>query len=431
MKPRLAIIGSGIAGLGCAYLLNDSFELTIYEQNDYVGGHTNTITVNEKSAECGTRFDTGFMVFNYATYPLLTRLFAALDVPVKKTDMSFSVQHLADNIEWNGAGLSKIFAQRKNLVNPRFWRMLKRLDWFNKNAPHHSRSGQTVREYVKANNLGEDFLQWYLIPMAASVWSTPPSLIFDFPIAFLIRFFHNHGFLGLDTHYQWYTVDGGAGRYVDRLLAALSSAVLLKDKVSAVIRADDNSQVSVVSASGVKQFDKVILACHADEALALLMSPTKLQDELLSKFSYQKNDITVHSDSGVMPSCRQAWASWNYRVGEINGTGPESGTNSGAATLHYWMNSLQGLKGKDYFVSLNSDDIINQSLVHRRMQYTHPIFDLATEAAQPRLFELNHEAAVAGHNIYFCGSYFHNGFHEDAFRSAVEAASAVKGRAAF
>ena len=430
MKPRLAIVGSGIAGLGCAYLLNDSFDLTIYEQNDYVGGHTNTITLDSKNGKSeSTVFDTGFMVFNYTTYPLLVRLFAALDVPVKKTDMSFSVQHLADGIEWNGAGLNKVFAQRSNLASPRFWRMLSRLDWFNKNAPLHTESGLTVRQYVDQNNLGEDFLQWYLIPMAASVWSTPPGKILDFPIAFLIRFFHNHGFLGLDTHYQWYTVDGGAKQYVDRLLARLASAVLLKDKVSSVFLDKAAQKINVVSSSGVKKFDKVVLACHADEALAMLSAPSKLQSELLSKFNYQVNQIAVHSDKSVMPVNRQAWASWNYRAGSNLKSNPDS--QSGAATLHYWMNSLQGLGGRDYFVSLNSDDIIDSSLVHRHMQYTHPLFDLATEAVQPRLAELNTESNKTDNGVYFCGSYFQNGFHEDAFRSAVAAASAIKGREAF
>ena len=428
MKPRLAIVGSGIAGLGCAYLLNDSFDLTIYEQNDYVGGHTNTISLDSADGKTSsTAFDTGFMVFNYTTYPLLARLFAALDVPVKKTDMSFSVQHLADAIEWNGAGLNKVFAQRSNLVNPRFWRMLNRLDWFNKNAPLQNEPGQTVREYVRQNKLGEDFLQWYLIPMAASVWSTPPGKILDFPISFLIRFFHNHGFLGLDTHYQWYTVDGGAKQYVDRLLGRLNSGVVLKNKVSSVFLDKVAKKISVVSTVGVRQFDKVVLACHANEALAMLSAPTELQAELLSKFNYQVNQISVHSDPVVMPANRQAWASWNYRAGASAGACLESD----AATLHYWMNSLQGLSGRDYFVSLNSDDIINPSLVHRRMQYTHPLFDLATEAAQPRLGELNVEAGMADHGVYFCGSYFQNGFHEDAFRSAVAVAGCLKGRDAF
>ena len=424
----LAIVGSGIAGLGCAYFLADHYKLTIYEKNDYVGGHSNTIDVPAYADEPrSVAFDTGFMVFNQVTYPLLTKLFDVLSVPIKKTDMSFSVQYLPDRIEWNGAGLNKVFAQRKNLLSLRFWRMLSRLDWFNKNAPLQLDSSaiihQTVQQYVDEHKLGEDFLNWYLVPMGASVWSTPPDRMLSFPMAALIRFFHNHGFLGLDTHYQWYTVEGGARVYVNEICKKFPNAIKKSKAVRAVERLADTYGARVISEDGeIEQFDKVILAGHADQSLAMLTAPTDLEKQLLTPFKYQDNQITVHSDLSVMPQSRLAWASWNYRV--------TRNADGHTPTLHYWMNSLQGVSDRaDYFVSLNSDQLIDQNKVHKKMQYTHPLFDLATFEAQPQLPALNNVSAEQ--SIYYCGSYFKNGFHEDAFRSAVDLASTILGERVF
>jgi predicted NAD/FAD-binding protein len=412
---KLAIIGAGIAGLGCAHKLSRQYDLTIFESNSYLGGHTNTIDVAGSSDVVGSSkvaFDTGFMVYNHITYPNLTALFSELNVPTKKTDMSFSVQYLPDKIEWNGAGLDRIFAQRKNLVSPRFWRMLLKLDWFNKNALLHMDNADlstdvsrlSVRDYVSHFKLGEDFLHWYLIPMASAVWSTPPNKVQDFPIATLIRFFHNHGFLGLDTHFQWYTVDGGAREYVKRLLAALSPTTQFSSGVKRVERLAHGARVH--TERGFSDFDKVIFACHADQALALISEPTALECRLLTPFKYQDNSVTVHTDRRVMPTEPKAWASWNYRIAEQSNT-------------HYWMNNLQGLKcQEDYFVSLNSDGLIDPGKIVRQLEYTHPLFDLATFEAQPQLPQLNSVSPKQA--LYFCGSYFRYGFHEDALASAYD-----------
>ncbi|MBK7746747.1 MAG: NAD(P)-binding protein [Candidatus Obscuribacter sp.] len=403
----VGIVGSGIAGLGCAYLLRNDYAVTIFDGNGYAGGHTNTIDVKSASG-ADVAFDTGFMVFNHQTYPLLTALFAELGVITKKTDMSFSVQDLSSGIQWNGAGLDKIFAQRKNLVNLRFLSMLRELDWFNKNAYSHlaqpDNVGLTVRDYIKKYKLSADFLNLYMVPMGSSVWSTETRAMLDFPAASLIRFFYNHGFLGLDTHYQWYTVDGGARQYVREILSKLGphGRTCLNEPVLAV--SELGSGASITTASGTERFDLVIMAAHADQSLSMVKNPTPQQKRLLSPFKYQDNAITVHKDSSIMPSVRKAWASWNYR------TDP-----SGVATTHYWMNNLQGLKGEEqYFVSLNSAHLIQPELVLRTMSYTHPLFDLATMQAQPELPVLNKEPG----NIKFCGSYFAYGFHEDAYRSA-------------
>jgi len=433
----VAIIGSGIAGLSCAYFLAPHFSVTLFEKNDYSGGHTNTIVVPPCGAESEpVAMDTGFMVFNHETYPYLTRLFSDLGVATKKTDMSFSVQYLPDKIEWNGAGLNKVFAQRRNLLSPRFWRMLKELDWFNKNAYSQLLDGgaakdgssivhQTVQDYVVSNRLSEDFLNWYLIPMGASVWSTPADKMLSFPVAALIRFFHNHGFLGLDTHFQWYTVVGGARNYVPLISASFKNSIRHSAAVRSVrvigegpdkdCNSESSKMVEVICHDGSKEtFDKVVFACHADEALAALAAPTALQRALLSPFKYQTNKITVHSDSSVMPDKRLAWASWNYRV------------TAAAPTLHYWMNSLQGVSDREnYFVSLNSDSLIKESKVHKKLEYTHPVFDLKTFEAQKSLSDLHR---LPDNQIYFCGSYFRNGFHEDALASAVDLASTILGR---
>lgn len=417
----LAIIGSGIAGMGLAYKLKDLYRITVFDGNDYVGGHTNTITVassapGKRNGEDQVSFDTGFMVFNYQTYPLLTAMFKELDVPVKKTDMSFSVQIKEPGrqpLEWNGAGLDKIFAQRRNLFSARFWRMLMQLDWFNKNAPIHLETvdiaSLKIRDYIEKYSLSADFLNWYMIPMGSSVWSTPFQSMLDFPAATLLRFFHNHGFLGLDTHYQWYTVDGGAVQYMNRLIKSLKAddRVLTSSKAEKVFY--ENDRPTVLLENGHKEaFDLVCLACHADEALAMLEGPTELEQHLLVPFKYQKNDITVHTDKAVMPVSRRAWASWNHRV------------EGGLGTTHYWMNNLQSLGGEtDYFVSLNAASLIDQEKILRKMNYTHPLFNLDTFKAQPDLPLLNKQE---GRSIFFAGSYFRYGFHEDAFMSAVQLA---------
>lgn len=411
----IGIVGSGIAGLGLAYQLRDRYRITVFEGNSYAGGHTNTIDVDSPTS---VSFDTGFMVFNHVTYPLLTRLFEELKVPTCKTDMSFSVQHKGDRLEWNGAGLDAIFADRRNLLNRRFWSMLMKLDWFNKNAPGHLQdphlSSLSIADYVAKYRLGEDFLNWYLVPMGASVWSTPLEGMLDFPASTLLRFFHNHGFLGLTTHFQWFTVAGGARNYVKALLASLKpqDRVLTGSPVVGVEHLPEGARV--FTADGQRHnFDLVAMACHADQSLRLLMNPTALEKELLAPFHYQDNAVTVHCDTSVMPACRKAWASWNHRVSP----------SEGAATTHYWMNNLQGLPGPtNYFVSLNSEHLIDERKVVRRLNYTHPLFTLATQRAQSRLSELNEQDG----SIFYCGSYFRYGFHEDAYMSATLLADRLK-----
>jgi uncharacterized protein len=415
----LAIIGTGIAGLGCAHFLHREYDLSLYEQNDYAGGHTNTITVDENGR--AVPIDTGFMVFNHVTYPNLTRLFRELDVQTKPTDMSFSVQHRASGLEYNGGSVNLLFGQRRNIVNIRHWRMLMQINRFNSEAvaaledPHFAT--MTLREYVAVRGYGADFLERYLVPMSASVWSTPPLLMLEFPAVTLLRFWHNHGFLGLHTQHPWYTVSNGAKSYVEKIKAPFRDHLALKKKAVRVERVAGKARVT--SADGeVREFDKVILACHGDQALALLADPTELESRLLRPFKYQPNIATLHSDESFMPRTRRCWAAWNYRV-EPHG--------DGLPTVHYWMNRLQGVSERvNYFVSLNCHEQIAPEKIHRRIEYEHPLFNVATIAAQKELPTLNQISP--NQTTYFAGAWFKYGFHEDGFASALNCARAVSGQ---
>ncbi|CAN5301288.1 NAD(P)/FAD-dependent oxidoreductase [soil metagenome] len=414
---KVAIIGTGIAGMSCGYFLHKDFDLTIYEQADYVGGHTNTIAVDEDGK--AVHFDTGFMVFNHETYPYLTKLFDELKVETKKTEMSFSVQHVPSGLEYCGSGLNGLFAQRKNIFSPKFIRMLRQITKFNKVAIElmAEDDGQwdeslTVEDFCEKHNLGNDFLQKYLIPMSGAVWSTPPDKMLGFPAITLIRFFYNHGFLGLNTQHQWWTVNGGSKNYRDRIIAPFKDKIQINNGVVSVRR--ENGKVIVKSKDGQEQtFDKVIFASHGDETYKMLQGKTADEERLLSCFKYQPNKAIVHTDEAVMPKTKKAWSSWNYRIVKKD--------NMEIPSTIYWMNSLQGCSDKkNYFVSINSNGNIDPKKIIKEIDYTHPLFDVPAINAQKELTKLNENGP-----IYFCGSYFRYGFHEDALMSSVELCSAI------
>jgi len=420
-RPRLAIIGTGVAGLGCAHFLHHHFDLTVFEQNEYAGGHTNTITVDEDGRR--VPIDTGFMVFNHVTYPLLTRLFRELEVETKPTDMSFSVSHLKSGIEYNGTSLNHLFGQRKNLLSPRFWRFLLKINRFNAEAvaamddPKYAR--MTLREYIATRSYGQDFQDLYIIPMGSAVWSTPPDLMLQFPAVTLIRFWHNHGFLGLHTQHPWWTVTNGARSYVKKLTAPFQQRIRLGTPVERVER--NSTGVTVTARNTAPEiFDKVIFASHADQTLRMIADPTDLEQELLSPFHYQPNIATLHTDDRFMPRTKKCWGAWNYRIK----TGADGSIQP---STHYWMNRLQGVSDKvNYFVAVNAADEIDPAKVIKRINYEHPLFDMAAINAQKRLPDLNRLSP--DQSTYFCGSYFRYGFHEDAFGSAVSLCKDLLGK---
>jgi len=413
----IAIIGTGIAGMGCGYFLHRSHDVALFEQNEYVGGHTNTVTVDEEGTPIPV--DTGFMVYNEATYPNLTRLFRELSVPTMETSMSFSVQHVPSGLEYSGSGLNGLFGQRKNLFSPRFYGLLFDINRFNKEASEILDDPRfvdtTLAHYVAQKGYSADFLHRYLIPMSSAVWSTPPDKMLDFPAVTLVRFFKNHGFLGLDTQHQWRTVSGGSKVYRDLMIAPFKETIHVRTPVRRVFR--QAQHVVVETSDGSRRFfDKVIFASHADQSLAMLSDATEHEHRLLNEFKYQTNIATLHTDTRVMPRNRHLWSSWNYRII----TDAEGRVRPSTV---YYMNSLQKVsRKKDYCVSIDDPGTVRPDQILRTITYEHPLYTPQAAAAQRELPSLNERGPV-----YFCGSYFRHGFHEDAFTSAIELCERITG----
>lgn len=418
IMPSLAIIGTGIAGMGAAYFLRNHFDVTFFEKNEYPGGHTNTLTINEDGQD--VHIDSGFMVYNETTYPYLTRLFQELDVKTQATSMSFSVQHIPTGLEYCGTGLSGLFAQRKNLLKPWFWQMLLEIDRFRKEAvevlDHERFADMTIDDYVRFRKYSQHFFLKFLVPMSCAVWSSPIDRMLNFPAVTLVRFFVNHGFLGLHTQLPWRTVAGGSRVYRDKILKFFPDRVRLSS--GAVRIYYDGARMTVIDRNGAKaSFDKVVIASHADEALKMLGDPTLEERALLGAFKYQDNLATLHTDTSVMPKNRSVWSSWNYRI-DTDGKG-----NILPSTV-YDMNSLQQVsKKRNYFISINGDGTFDPAKVLWQRKYAHPVYDPQAIRAQKSLYKLNQNG-----RRYFCGSYFRYGFHEDALSSGLDVARLILGQ---
>jgi predicted NAD/FAD-binding protein len=407
---KIAIIGSGIAGLTSAYLLNRRHDITVFEASDWIGGHTHTVDVEVK----GQRYavDTGFIVFNDWTYPNFIRLLSQLGVGFKDTEMSFSVSDPLSGVEYNGHNLNTLFAQRSNLVSPKFIGMVRDILRFNREALqdlNYQRIGadMTLGDYLKTNGYSERFIQHYIVPMGAAIWSMSLNDMLGFPLQFFVRFFKNHGLLSVSDRPQWCVIEGGSSSYVAPLTESFKQHIRLNCAVNRVER--DGDGVTVHSAAGSERFDKVVFACHSDQALALLAAPTPTEQAILGALPYADNDVVLHTDTRLLPKRPLAWASWNYRLG---------GPVDQPAAVTYDMNILQGIQSETTFcVSLNQTAAIDPSKILARYTYAHPQYSLAGMAAQARWEEL-----LGANHSYFCGAYWANGFHEDGVVSALRVA---------
>ncbi len=405
---KLAIIGTGIAGMACAHYLRHRYKLAIYEKESWVGGHTNTVIVEEKGKPIA--IDTGFMVYNEVTYPRLIEFFRKLEVPTQPTDMAFGVYEPGNSFYWCSNGFNGLFAQRQNAFKSFFWQMLRDVSRFNADARSLLDESENFRmslgEFVKSRKYSNAFIKHYIVPMSAAIWSTPGDQMLEFPAQTLARFFHNHGLLGVKGHLPWRTVSGGSRSYRDKLIAPFRKDIRIGCAATGVERVPDGVWITD-RAGNRERYDCAIIACHADQALQLISHPTYQENSLLSCFNYSRNEVLLHTDSSVMPPRQRAWASWNYRI-EHDQTGRE------IASTHYWMNRLQKVsENQDYFVTVNHPDLVDPNKVLWHATYEHPTYDQAAMDAQARLPELNKDGPV-----YYCGSYFRYGFHEDALLSA-------------
>lgn len=432
MTLKVAIVGSGISGLAAAHTLSGKAEVTLYEAGTYFGGHTHTVDVTLPQGGSGPRaaepmthgVDTGFLVFNERTYPHLIALFEQLGVATAKSDMSFSVQAAQSSgraLEWSGSNLSSLFAQRSNLVSPKFWGMLRDLMRFNAMTTRIAMAGteaelaQPLGEFLKAHGFGQAFCEWYFLPMMACIWSCPTAQMLQFPVSTMVRFCHNHGLLQISNRPQWWTVQGGAKHYVDKIVAGIGRKHLATPvrRISQQTASEGKATgVCVSTDAGEAYFDKVIIATHSDQALAMLEAPTAQERALLGAVRYQNNRAVLHTDTRMLPTRRVAWAAWNYE------RAASSAQENSQVCLHYLLNQLQPLPWQTpVVVSLNPLREIDPATVLGDFDYAHPVFDLAAVAAQQSMHALQ-----GVHSRYFCGAWMGYGFHEDGLKAGLAAA---------
>jgi predicted NAD/FAD-binding protein len=451
---KIAIVGSGISGLAAAHALHGQADITLFEAGSYFGGHTHTvdITLPTPRGSVTHGVDTGFLVFNERTYPQLIQLFAELGVKTSQSDMSFSVQapgaQPGQVLEWSGSSLNTVFAQRGNLLKPRFLRMLRDVLRFNRLATGIAEQGretdlmQPLQQWLTQERFSTEFRDWYLLPMLGCIWSCPTDQMLQFPVATMIRFCHNHGLIQVTNRPQWWTVDGGAKHYVNKIVAQMNDR-RLNTPVQRITR--DADGLSITSHGQTERFDKLVLACHSDQALALLAQPTEQERATLGAIRYQPNRAVLHTDTSVLPKNQRAWAAWNYQrptpaathtavplaktsthqrhtQSDGQAISRSAGPDSNAVCLHYLLNRLQPLPfAQPVLVSLNPITDIDTAQVHGVFDYAHPVFDVAAINAQrqvPGLQGLQH--------TYFCGAWTGYGFHEDGLKSGLAVAQLLK-----
>ena len=404
---KIAIVGSGISGLVAAHLLHPRHEICVYEASDRIGGHTHTVDVDFAGERHS--IDTGFIVYNEATYPNFVRLLEKLGVETQPSQMSFGLSCERTGLEWGSRGLRSLFAQPSNLLSSSFRQMLRDFLRFNREAPRlleQPVEKATLGDYLLGADYSDAFIDHYVIPMGAAIWSADPRNFLEIPAVSFIRFFQNHGMLETNPSLPWRVIRGGSARYVEKLVAPFLDRIRVVCPVRSVRRCAD--RVQVLSSAGLEDFDHVIFATHSDQALGLIEDPTALERAVLGSITYQQNDVALHTDTTLMPRNQRAWASWNYRVPLCS---------QGRAMLTYDMTRLQSLPSHHRFlVTLNANDRIDPEKVLRRFVYHHPVFDADAIAAQ------KHRAKISGPSrTHFCGAYWGYGFHEDGVKSAIEA----------
>ena len=421
---KIAVVGSGISGLSVAHSLRGMARITLFEAGSYFGGHTNTVdvTLPSPTGDITHGVDTGFLVLNERTYPNLLRLFNDLDVVIAKSNMSFSVQAPRTGggmLEWSGNNLNTVFAQRANLVNPRFLGMLADLLRFNSLCTQIAQEqrehtmAQPLGEFLVQHKFGDAFRDWYFLPMMGCIWSCPTEQMLRFPVATMIRFCHNHGLLQVNNRPQWYTVAGGARHYVEKIIAGIEDK-RLNTPVRRIDRTDTarTGQVAVTTDHGTEWFDHVVLASHSDQSLAMLAQPSPLEQQVLGAIRYQPNRAVLHTDASMLPSRKSAWAAWNYE------RAANDATENQRVSLHYLINMLQPVPFEQpVVVTLNPLRPIAPHTVLREIDYAHPVFDMAAIAAQQNVPQMQ------GHlNTWFCGAWTGYGFHEDGLKSGMAVA---------
>jgi predicted NAD/FAD-binding protein len=412
---NIAVIGGGVAGIVAAYLLQRQHKVTLFEQNDYLGGHTHTVEIKE-GPDAGLAVDTGFIVLNDATYPLFQKFLKRLGVATRTSEMSFGFQCLQTGLIYAGTNLNGLFIQRRNLFSPRYFSFLLEIGRFCKKARNDLDKGKvpqaTLGQYLETGGFSQFMTDNYLVPMASAIWSTPMQKVTEFPAEPFLRFFRNHGLLSFRNRPQWRTVAGGSHTYVKAFLRDYQGILKLKSGVQQIARQDDCVHISLASGESLS-FDQVVIATHADQALRLLKNPSEIEHRLLSPWRYQPNGTVLHTDSSLLPRQEAARAAWNF-------TRSRRRTSEQPVFVTYYMNRLQGFSaGRDYCVTLNRVEPFRPETVIAKMVYHHPLYSFESMKTQKELPQLN-----GRQRTYFCGSYFGYGFHEDAVKSGMAVGNA-------
>ena len=405
---KIAIIGSGISGLTSAYLLNRNHDITVFEASDYIGGHTHTHNIKIKDKEYAV--DTGFIVYNERTYPNFIKLLDTLGVERQLSTMGFSVKSASEDYEYAGESLNSLFAKRSNIFRLGFLRMLYEMYRFGKKSDSTGLGldvSITLGTYLRSENYSNEFINYFIIPMGAAIWSTPANKVLDMPAYFFIKFFYNHGMLEIINRPKWWVIKDGSSAYIKKIIKGFESKINLSSPIRTVSRLDNGIEIETANSKKPLMFDAVVFATHSDQALGMLKDPTEKEKDILSSIPYQKNEVLLHTDSSVLPKRKLAWASWNYQLD----SNPES-----PVVLTYNMNILQSLDCDETFcVTLNDHQSVDKSKVLKKITYHHPLFTVKGIEAQKRKLEIS-----GVNNTYYCGAYWHNGFHEDGVASAIE-----------